>query len=438
MKFYGRTEELKQLKKISETSKDHSQFTVVTGRRRIGKTALILKSAEGQRSVYLFVSRVNQRLLCQGFQSILDREGIETAGEMTRFADILKALMIHSRSENITVIIDEFQDLEYVDKSVFSEIQDVWDRYKDGSRVNLIVCGSVHSMMMRIFENSKEPLFGRPTAKIVLQPLPVSVMEGVLADHNPDYTAGDMLTFFMLTGGIPKYMEVLMDGGATDSESMLRAAVSAGSVFLADGKDIMVSEFGKEYRTYFSIMQLISAGKTKRSEMEDILNIEIGQYLKMLEEEYGFVKHISPAFSDSNSRNTRWVISDMYLRFYFRFIFPSSSLVESGRHDLLLRTIRPSLETYEGKVLESFFRRRIAEEDSYTYIGSYWNRKGDIEIDIVVIDDIAKTMRFIEVKRNPAKLDINELVEKVKSLASHTDGYAVSNEGLTLDDVRRP
>ena len=438
MRFYGRSEELNQLKQIFETSKEHSQFTVVTGRRRIGKTALILKSAEGHRFVYLFVSRVNQRLLCQGFQDLLEREGIETTGEISRFADILKALMIHSRSENIIVVIDEFQDLEYVDKSIFSEIQDVWDRYKDGSRVNLIVCGSVHSLMMRIFENSKEPLFGRPTAKIVLQPLPVSIMEEVLAEHNPDYAAEDLLTFFMLTGGIPKYMEVLIDGGATDSESMLRAALSAGSVFLADGKDLMVNEFGKEYRTYFSIMQLISAGKTKRSEMEDVLDIEIGQYLKTLEEEYGFVRHISPAFSDSNSRNTRWVISDMYLRFYFRFIFPSSSLVESGRYDLLLRTVLSSLDTYEGRILESFFRRRIAEEDSYTYLGSYWNRKGDIEIDIVLIDDIAKTIRFIEVKRNPEKLNINNLVNKVGTLAAYTGGYAISNEGLTLDDVRRP
>ena len=438
MRFYGRSEERNQLKKILETSKEHSQFTMVTGRRRIGKTALILKSAEGHRFVYLFVSRVNQRLLCQGFQDLLEREGIETTGEISRFADILKTLMIHSRSENIIVVIDEFQDLEYVDKSIFSEIQDVWDRYKGGSRVNLIVCGSVHSLMMRIFENSKEPLFGRPTAKIVLQPLPVSVMEEVLAEHNPGYTAEDLLTFFMLTGGIPKYMEALIDGGATDSESMLRAALSAGSVFLADGKDLMVSEFGKEYRTYFSIMQLISAGKTKRSEMEDVLDIEIGQYLKTLEEEYGFVRHISPAFSDSNSRNTRWVISDMYLRFYFRFIFPSSSLVESGRYDLLLRTVLSSLDTYEGRILESFFRRRISEEDSYTYLGSYWNRKGDIEIDIVLIDDIAKTIRFMEVKRNPEKLNIKDLVNKVGTLAAYTDGYALSNEGLTLDDVRRP
>ena len=299
------------------------------------------------------------------------------------------------------------------------------------------MCGSVHSMMTRIFEDESEPLFGRATAKIILGPLPISVLETALRDHNPEYTSEDLLTFFMLTGSVPKYMEVLIDGGAFDSEAMLQKIASTGSVFLIDGRDLLVTEFGKEYRTYLTILQLLSSGLGKRREIENVLDIDAGTYLKRLEEEHGLVQHISPVFSSTNNRNTRWVVSDMYLRFYFRFVRPSSNYVESGRYDLLLRAIERDLPDYEGRILEDFFRRRISEEDVYTEVGSYWNRKGDIEIDIVVLDDIVKQARLIEVKRNSSKLNMSELMTKADSLSHELKGYEVSFEGLSMDDVKR-
>lgn len=68
MKFYDREEELKILHEVQEQSfGDHSRFTVVIGRRRVGKTKLILKSCEGQPAVYLFVARKNEGELCNKF-----------------------------------------------------------------------------------------------------------------------------------------------------------------------------------------------------------------------------------------------------------------------------------------------------------------------------------------------------------------------------------
>src|SRR5690606_17168423 len=68
MKFYNRTSELAELQRIQRLSvKEGSRFTVVTGRRRIGKTSLIMKAAEGQPPVYLFVGRKNEATLCTEF-----------------------------------------------------------------------------------------------------------------------------------------------------------------------------------------------------------------------------------------------------------------------------------------------------------------------------------------------------------------------------------
>ena len=435
MKFYGREEELKVLDRIETESRTSSRFTVVTGRRRIGKTSLVLKSVENKPYIYLFITRSNESVLCENMQRVLMEAGMEISGNIQRFADILKTVMLKTKETPMTLILDEFQDLKYVDESIFSQIQEVWDRYKDSARINLIISGSVHSMMTRIFEDRKEPLFGRPTGKVVLHPLPINLIKDILGEYNPKYGKRDLLTLYYLSGGIPLYIQLLMDAGAFDHDRMMETIASPGSVFLSDGRDILVTEFGRDYRTYFSIMQLISSGRDRRSDIEDVLDMETGAYLERLKKEYGFIDNIAPVMSKAETKNTRWVVSDMYLRFYFRFIYPCLSYVESGRYDLLRRAIGQSIETYEGYALEDYFRTRIAEEEAYTAIGGYWNRKGDIEIDIVVIDDIEKRCRMIEVKHNPKKLDMSILRMKSDPFVRNLKGYEVIYEGLSMDDV---
>jgi AAA+ ATPase superfamily predicted ATPase len=435
MRFYGREEELHALESVRAISETSSRFTVILGRRRIGKTVLALRSVEGHPFVYLFVTRVNEPILCRNMQNTLHESGIDIAGEISRFRDILKAVMIHSREHPITLIIDEFQDLSYVNPSIYSDIQEVWDLYKDTTRLNLIVSGSVHTMMTRLFEDERQPLFNRPTSKMSLQPLPICLMKDILKDHNPGYTNKDLLTLYMLTGGTPLYIEVLMDGGAFDSQSMIDKVASPDSIFLRDGRDILVTEFGKDYRTYFSILQLIASGKERRSEIEDVLRMETGPYLDRLKKEYRFVDTVAPIFSDPDTKNTRWRITDMYLRFYFRMILPASDYLESGRYDLLRRYMLNAIPDYEGRVLEEYFTRRIREEDTYTRVGGFWNRKGDVEIDIVVVDDIERTARIIEVKRNPDKLDECKLRMKAEYLKGDLKGYQVVYQGLSVNDM---
>ena len=435
MRFYAREKELEALKRIKKQSERSSTFTVLTGRRRIGKTTLMVRSAEGSRSVYLFVSRVAEPLLCEKLQKEAENAGIEIIGRITKFRDLFKALMIASREEPLTIMIDEFQEFRYVDPAIYGEIQEIWDLYKNTSKVDLIVSGSVHSMMVRLFEDSNEPLFGRATSKIELRPFTISVMKTILKEHNSNYTSEDILTMYMLTGGVPEYIGVLMDAGRDTADKMIDSVTSVDSVFIRDGKDIIVSEFGKDYKTYFSIMQLIAGGKNRRSEIDDVLGMDTGTYLQRLESEYSFIKQNFPMFSGSGGRNIRWHIADMYLRFYFRFILPHYDYVESGRPELLNRAIRNGLDEYAGRVLESYFRQRIAEEEDYTKVGGYWNRKGDVEIDIIVLNDLEKKADVIAVKRNPKKLNMNDLKEKAETVKHHLDGYEIRFRGLSTDDV---
>lgn len=311
MKFYNRTQELNILGRTWEQSKQSACFTVMVGRRRIGKTSLLLESVKGTKYLYLFVSRTSEPLLCQQFQKdAAEALGIQIFGTITRFRDLFEQLLIFSTKEHYTLIIDEFQEFANVNSSIFSEIQNLWDQYKSKAKINFIASGSIYSMMMKIFENRKEPLFGRLTSKITLQPFAVSVIKEILNDYNPRYTPEDLLCLYMLTGGVPKYIDLLMEAGATKKSKMLDMVTSPDSPFISEGKDLLVSEFGKEYGTYFSILQLIASGKTTQSEIDSVIGKNTGAYLANLEREYSLTTKNRPMFSKPESRKNRWSLND--------------------------------------------------------------------------------------------------------------------------------
>lgn len=436
MKFYNRTKELEILARNFEQSKKSACFTVMVGRRRIGKTSLLLESVKGQKYLYLFVSRKNETLLCEQFQKDAGIAlGIQIFGSIIRFKDLFEQLLIFATKKHYTLIIDEFQEFDNVNSSIFSDIQNLWDQYKDKAKINFIASGSIYSMMMKIFENRKEPLFGRLTSKITLQPFVVSVIKEILSDYNPEYTSEDLLCLYLLTGGVPKYLDLLMEAEAVTKSKMLDMATSPDSPFIGEGKDLLVSEFGKEYGTYFSILQLIASGKTKQSEIDSIINKNTGAYLVNLEKEYSLITRNKPMFSKPESRKTRWTLNDNYLHFWFRFVYPNQSLVEMEKHELLREYIDKNYEQYSGLILEKYFRAKIAEEERVTDIGSYWDSKGKNEIDLIALNDLDKTAIVAEVKRNTKKIDLKLLQTKVDSIKKELSKYKVELNGFSMDDM---
>ena len=208
MKFYNRDKELELLSSIKERSATDAQMTVVVGRRRIGKTSLLKKAFENEdTALYLFVTKKNEILIYEEFKEEIERKlQVKTYGLITHFKDLFQYLMELSETRNFTLIIDEFQEFYSVNPSVYSEMQNIWDSYKDKSKINLIFCGSIYSLMKNIFENSKEPLFARATERIHLKPFNVNTLKEILADNYPKFNAEDLLAFYTFTGGVAKYV----------------------------------------------------------------------------------------------------------------------------------------------------------------------------------------------------------------------------------------
>ena len=319
MKFYDREKELGILQTNWEQSTEQGRLTVLVGRRRVGKTTLLTRSAVygEQPLLYLYVSKDNERVLTEKFQEAAQQAlGLQIYGRMDTFAQFFELLLRYGQQNHFTLVLDEFQNFLKVNPAIPSHIQDLWDRYHEKSKVNMVACGSIYNMMHKLFDNEDEPLYGRQDCRLNMLPFRISILKQILHDHNPKYTPEDLLCLYTLTGGVAKYVAWLMDAKATTKAKMLRWATQAGSPYLSEGTELIMSEFGKDYANYLSILQLIASGMNTQSEIDGAIGKNTGAYLDNLEEYYSYIHRQQPMFSKPNGRNSRWQLDDCFLRFW--------------------------------------------------------------------------------------------------------------------------
>ena len=436
MKFYDREKEMDVLHEIEKNSANYAQMTLLLGRRRVGKTTLIKNSLlQSKDVVYFFVAKKNELLLCEEFVREVEEKLGFFLGNFQNFSQFFKALMLQSQSKNFTVIIDEFQEFDNLNPSIFSDIQNIWDSYKDSSKMNLICCGSIYSIMKKIFENHKEPLYGRATSKIIIKPFTIKVIKEILTDYHPNYKNEDLLAFYMVTGGIAKYIEQLVLNKAFTKNKILDTFFKNSSFFIDEGRALLVDEFGKDYGNYFSILSLIASSKNERSEIENILNMQIGGYLERLEKDFNLIKRVRPFGAKEGSRNNRYKIEDNFLNFWFRFVYKYRSAIEIGNLEYVKKIVERDYETFSGFILEKYFTTTLIESKQFSDIGNYWNKKGEDEIDIITVNDYEKMIKFYEIKRNKKRINLSVLEEKSQEIVRQYHGYSMEYIGLSLEDM---
>lgn len=441
MRFFDREQEFDKLREIEELSHDVAQFTIITGRRRIGKTEMIRTFYEDKTMLYFFVARKAEADLCNIFveeiRAKLNIPMIESKG--ISFATIFKFIMELSLKRHITLFIDEFQDFYRVNPSIYSDMQNIWDSYKNKAHINLIVAGSVNTLMNKIFKDKKQPLFGRQTDTIHVRPFRPSVLKEIMSEYCPGYKKSDLLALYTITGGVAKYVELFIDKRKFTEKRMLDMFFERDSYFLQEGKNMLVDEFGKDYGIYFSILTLIAQGKNTRSELENSLNIkELSGYLKNLSEEYGLISKMQPIFERSANKNVHYTIDDQFLAFWFRFIYKYTHIIEAGGNERLKTIVERDFTTVSGKSLECYFKEALRESGKYTRLGYWHDRKGENEIDIIAEDELEKRLDFIEVKRQSKNFDSALLTAKsetfMKTVGIFND-YEINHRGLSIEDM---
>ena len=438
MRFYDREKEQQLLGEVLQRSKSEAKMTVLMGRRRIGKTELSLRCGD-ETVLYFFVGKKAETLLCQDYvREIREKLDAPILGTPNTFSEVFRFVLQLSENHPFTLVIDEFQNFLKINPAIFSDIQRDWDLLKRRSHLNLIISGSVFTLMTKIFEDKEEPLFGRADEKIVLEPFTTDVLKQILKDFNPEYTPEDLLALYSITGGVPWYVTLLLDKGKANRDAMLAALTEENSPFINEGKNILIEEFGTDYVTYFSILTCIASGMKTRSEIENELgNNNIGSYLVKLEDYYKVITKSLPIFAKENSKKVRYQLNDCFLIFWFRFFYKYQALVENKALKSLGEIIERDYSSVSGLMMERYFMKRFQEEGRYI-IGKWWDRKGENEIDLIVVDPIGNEAWVYELKKQDYRYKENEFREKVDKVLEQTPELrkmTIRIGSLSLEDM---
>lgn len=416
--FIDRIDELATLEK--EYSHTGSSFVVIYGRRRVGKTALITKFISDKPAVFYLASEESESNNRRVFKDkIADFTGNTLLKNVSvdNWDILFSEFINHTPDTKKILVIDEFQYLCKANRSFSSILQRVWETTLKDKNIFLILCGSHMSMMESETLNYSSPLYGRRTAQILLRQIPFRYYSAFY----PDRSEEEHCLFYSVTGGVPKYIEQFTD--YTDIYNAIKENILDRNSFLYDEPNFLLRNELGEVGTYYSIIKTIAAGHRKLSKIAEHMEEKqsnISAYLQtlinldILEREIPITEN-----NPDKSKKGLYRIKDNYILFWFKFIYPNISLIESGHADAVLEQIRQNfVVNHAAHIYEDICQEKLrtingSEKLGFLYnkIGRWWDNNH--EIDLVALNSIGKEILFGECKFRQQKMDIDVLEELI-------------------------
>lgn len=438
MEFIGRTSELSTLE--AEYRRDNG-FVVLYGRRRVGKTTLIKKFIEDKTAFYFLATQEAESQSMKRMAGVLARKIQNPLLRNVTFSDwmdLFQVIADYRSEEKKIIVIDEFPYLVKTNPAFPSILQSIWDEILKERNIMLILCGSLISMMKRHALSHESPLYGRRTAQIRLMPL--QFME---IYPNQAISFENAVARYAVTGGIPKYLEFFHDD--ISLQSQLSEVVFSKNGFLYEEPNFLLNEEVQAPASYFSILKTIADGNHKAGKIGSVLGMDssaLSPYLSTLIE-LGFITKDTPITEKNPERSRKglYFLSDHFIRFWFRYVYPYKGELELDNQQIVLDEMEKDFtEKFVPFAYERVCRNIFAvlcrkKEISFipSRIGSYWlnDLDGDTEIDVAAVDHQNKQLFVGECKfrRNPVDISVYaSLKDKVcdsSELAKAFKGYRV-------------
>lgn len=390
--FIGRRKELSVLE--DAYAGKQSAFIPVYGRRRVGKSELILKFLSQKPGIYYLGKTAPAALQIREFLQEAARaldEPLLASIKSDTWSEAFNAVSEKCKSKTKFIIaLDEFQWMAGVSPELPSVIQEHWDRFwqKTGN-ICLILCGSYIGFMEREVLGRKSPLFGRRTAQIFLQPF--SYLEA--AEFHPRWSLLNRTLAYFICGGIPLYLRFFKQTASIETNIEDTLLYEFGPLFREP--DFLLREELREMENYYAVLNAIAAGHVgtqKISAQTGIPDRSLPYYIQQLTS-IGYVGRQRPLTGGkANPRQVRYTIKDPLLRFWFRFVFPNLSYIQQmGPRQTFRTRIAPGLDSYFGLCFEGLCRRALPllyEREGVTAafeIGEYWDK--NVQIDVVGLRD---------------------------------------------------
>ncbi|MBR6647449.1 MAG: ATP-binding protein [Clostridia bacterium] len=417
--FIGRERELEALDRLFSSNK--FEFAVIYGRRRVGKTALINRFIDGKNAIYFMGVESNSKQNLENFsKSIMGYvKEIETDASFLSFQAAFEYVFKLAEKERIILAIDEYPYVARSSKSLASTLQLLIDKYKDNSKLMLILCGSSMSYMEDQVLAYKAPLYGRRTAQMKLLPFDF--------DETSKYFKGfseeEKALVYGIVGGTPQYL-IQMNDKLSIADNIKNTFLNPISFLYEEPTNLLKQEV-REPAIYTAIITAIATGASRMSEISSKVGEDTNvcaNYIKNLIN-LGIVQKETP-YGEKSSRKSIYSIEDNMFSFWYRFVLGNNSLIARGAVDLVYRRIEPMLSDYMGKVFEEICKQYLWKQlvsgvcpIEFTSLGRWWGNdpreKAQTEIDIMGEQD-KNTALFAECKWTNEAVDIGILETLVK------------------------
>lgn len=420
MKFVDREKELRFLRE--KYSSGSSELIIIYGRRRVGKTELIKQSMTDSplKALYLLGELQKENQLSSIYSTI---SGISLEDDFLKnnplstwqaFFDYLTRFI---EKKGMVLVFDELPYIHKTNPNFISILQYFWDEKWKNMKLKLILCGSSISMMQKITLSYSSPIYGRRTGQIDLQPLTYLDFRGLFSEWDEE----SILAAYAVLGGIPRYAEEF-DRSKNVSENIKKAFLDKDAFLYKEAKFLLMEEL-KDFANYFSILKAVAFGKNTFGEISNFSGVSTSKlfiYLSKLIELNVIRRDIPVTLSkEKSTRVGNYTLKDYFFRFWFRYIYPNSSLIEIGRPEIVLDIINRDFNGY----LDSIFLDISAEllQDIslkgdlplFTKWGKWWRM--DEEIAIVATNEATGDILFCECEwgdKRTHKQIMEDLLEK--------------------------
>lgn len=418
-RFIDREAEIATLE--NEYTRDGSSLVILYGRRRVGKTSLITQFISGKNALFFLASEESE---LQNRESFKQRAADFINSNLLRYSAvsswdvIFKAVMDTEFEKKPVIIIDEFQYIGKSNPAFPSIFQRIWEEILKNKSVMVILCGSLISMMESQTLNYDSPLYGRRTAQIRLKQIPFKYY-GQFFPNRPEK---ELIEMYSVTGGVPKYIELF--GECEDIYNAIKQNILNPSGYLYDEPHFLLQQEVSEIGSYFSLIKAIAAGNSKLSTIATVLETKttnLTKYLKTLID-LDILEREVPVTEDNPEKSKRGLyrIKDNYIKFWFAFVYPNMSFLESGNSEIVMMKIRNGLVSNQiAFVYEDICREKMWQLNAegvwdfhFSKIGRYWDNK--VEIDIAALDPDGKNLILGECKYWIEPVGINILKELEK------------------------
>lgn len=389
-RFVGRSNELRLLAQAAESPR--SAFIPIYGRRRVGKSELILKFMKDHPGVYFLGKQSPQGLQVREFLGqasvALDMPllaELRIGDWSTAFNTVVEQWRTANPSSKLVLALDEFQWIAASDPGVVSALQECWDRnWRSSGAVVLLLCGSYLGFMEREVLGRSSPLFGRRTAQIHLQPFDYQEA----AQFHPRWSRIDQARAYFLVGGLPQYLLCLDDGRSIDSN--IRENLLDEFAPLFHEPAFLLREELREVAPYHAVLFAIASGERTARAVADATGLperNLHYYFEQLTA-MGYVRRRYPLDGGRpNPKQLRFTIDDPLLRFHFRFVFPNTSALKSaGVSRTFAEAIKPSLDSWFGEGFERLCREALpriyaGEALGAAFeVGEFWSKETQIDV----------------------------------------------------------